>query len=228
MNRVFITGDTHQSVDILKLSSSVFKVGKELTKDDILIITGDAGFCWSCGTEPRGEEKFWRNWISNKPWTTFCTLGNHENYNLIKEFPIVEFHGAPAIKITDSLFYEIRGEIYTFNNKTFLSFGGADSTDIGWRRKGVSWWEEEAITQEQVDNVLEKLKLYNNKVDYVLTHTGGSEVCRTLGFEPRGSDLMLDKVLEKVEYKYHYCAHYHEDIIINDRTRILFNDIIEI
>lgn len=228
MSRIFVTGDVHQSIDIHKLSSSVFKVGKELTKNDILIVLGDAGFVFSYGQKASGEEKFWRNWISEKPWTTFCTMGNHEAYSFIKDFPIVEFHGAPAIKITDSLFYEVRGEIYTFDNKTFLSLGGADSTDIGWRRKGVSWWEEETITQEQIDKVLENLKQYDNKVDYLLTHTGGSEVCRNLGFEPRQSDLMLDKVLEKIDYKHRYCGHYHVDKIINDRTRILFDDIIEI
>ena len=228
MSRIFVTGDTHQSCDIHKLSSSAFKVSKDLTKEDILIITGDAGFVWSYGREPKGEEKFWRDWISEKPWTTFCTMGNHEAYSFIKDFPIVEFYGAPAVKITDSLFYEVRGEIYTFDNKTFLSLGGADSTDIGWRRKGISWWEEEAIIQKQVDKALERLKQYDNKVDYFLTHAGGSEVYRILGFEPRQSDLMLDKVLEKIECKKHYCGHYHVDKVINDRTRILYNDIIEI
>lgn len=34
-------GDTHQSVDIHKLSSSAFKVGKDLTKEDILIINSE-------------------------------------------------------------------------------------------------------------------------------------------------------------------------------------------
>lgn len=228
MSKLFITGDIHQSIDIHKLSSSNFKIGNELTKDDILVIAGDAGLVWSYGAEAKGEEKYWRNWLTNKNWTTFCTLGNHENYNLIETFPIVEFCGGKARKITDSIYYEIRGEIYNFNGKSYFSLGGADSIDKGFRKEGISWWSQEQITERDIINAKKNLRHYNYKIDYVLTHTGGSEVCRTLGFKPRQSDLMLDKVLERIEYKHRYIGHYHVDKIIDNKTRILFNDIIEI
>ena len=99
MSKLFITGDIHQSIDIHKLNSFNFKIGNELTKDDILVIAGDAGLVWSYGAEAKGEEKYWRDWINDKPWTTFCVLGNHEAYSLIEKFPIVEFCGAPARKL---------------------------------------------------------------------------------------------------------------------------------
>lgn len=228
MSRVFITGDTHQGVDVYKLSPSSFSIEKDLSKNDLLIITGDAGFVWAYGANAIGEEKFWRDWISNKPYTTFCTLGNHENYDLIKDFPIVDFCGGKARKITDSLYYEIRGEIYTFNGKTFLSLGGAESHDKEFRKRGVSWWSQESITEKDYQQALNNLKKYNNKVDYVLSHTGGVDVCSFLGFQSTISDKYLTRILQQIEYKKHYFGHIHMDKVFDEKTRSLYNDIIEI
>ena len=226
--RLFVTGDIHQSVDIHKLSSSNFKIKNDLTKNDILVITGDIGLVWNYGQTPFGEEKYWRNWLNNKPWTTFCTLGNHEAYNLIETFPIVEFCGGRARKISDSIYYEIRGEIYNLNGKSCLSLGGAESTDKEFRKEGISWWPQEQITEDDIRRVRKNLKRYNYKVDYIFTHTGGINVSSFLGFTPTISDVRLDEILREIEYSHHYCGHYHVDMNVDEKTRILYNDILEI
>lgn len=216
-------GDTHQSIDIGKLTTTKFPVQKDLTKDDIVIILGDAGFVWS----GREDDKYWQKWISEKNFTTFCVVGNHENYDLINNYPIVNFCGGKARKITDSLYYEIRGEVYTFDRKTFLSCGGAESTDKELRKEGTSWWPQEQITEAEINNALENLAAHNFQVDYIISHTGGSEVCRQLGFAPTISDEWLDKILETAKSDKHYLGHYHLDKLI-DKSRILYDDIIEI
>lgn len=226
--RLFVTGDIHQSVDIHKLSSSNFKIKNDLTKNDILVITGDIGLVWNYGQTPFGEEKYWRNWLNNKPWTTFCTLGNHEAYNLIETFPIVEFCGGRARKITDSIYYEIRGEIYNLNGKICLSLGGAESMDKEFRTEGITWWPQEQITEDDVRRARKNLRRYNYKVDYIFTHTGGINVNSYLGFTPTISDIKLDEVLCEIEYSRHYCGHYHVDMNLDEKTRILYNDILEI
>ena len=226
--RLFVTGDIHQSVDIHKLSSSNFKIKNDLTKNDILVITGDIGLVWNYGQTPFGEEKYWRNWLNNKPWTTFCTLGNHEAYNLIETFPIVEFCGGRARKISDSIYYEIRGEIYNLNGKICLSLGGAESIDKEFRKEGISWWPQEQITEDDIRRVRKNLKRYNYKVDYIFTHTGGINVSSFLGFTPTISDVRLDEILREIEYSHHYCGHYHVDMNVDEKTRILYNDILEI
>lgn len=226
--RLFVTGDIHQSVDIHKLSSSNFKIKNDLTKNDILVITGDIGLVWNYGQTPFGEEKYWRNWLNNKPWTTFCTLGNHEAYNLIETFPIVEFYGGRARKITDSIYYEIRGEIYNLNGKICLSLGGAESIDKEFRKEGISWWPQEQITEDDIRRARKNLKRYNYKVDYIFTHTGGINVSSFLGFTPTISDVRLDEILREIEYSRHYCGHYHVDMNVDEKTRILYDDILEI
>ena len=49
--RVFVTGDTHNMLDWKKLNTSNFPEQKKLTKDDIVIIAGDAGIVWDQGKQ---------------------------------------------------------------------------------------------------------------------------------------------------------------------------------
>lgn len=222
MGRIFITGDTHQSLDINKLNSKNFPLNSILTKDDILIVCGD----WGCIWDGSGEDKYWQNWYEKKNFTTFVVLGNHENYDLIQNYPIVQFCGGRARKVSDSVYLEIRGEVYNFNGKTFLSFGGADSTDKHLRKEGESWWSGERITEEDLENARRNVKKYDY-IDYVITHTGGSEVNRFIGFEPSESDKILDQILSEIKYGTHYCGHYHVDLYYLNH-RIIYDDVCEL
>ena len=47
MSRIFLTGDTHIPIDISKLNSKNFPEGKNLTKDDYVIVLGDFGLLWN-------------------------------------------------------------------------------------------------------------------------------------------------------------------------------------
>ena len=197
-----------------------------MTKEDIVVIMGDAGFIWNGG----GADKFWQNFLNDKPWTTFCVLGNHENYDLIEQLPVVDFHGAKAYKVNDSLYYAITGEVYEFCGKKCLVVNGADSHDLYnpdgtlYRTPHKSWWEQERITQDDINKALISLAQCNDKVDFIFSHTGGTEVNRMLGFKPTHSDFMLDLVLNTADYDQHFCGHYHVDKLC-DKSRILYDDI---
>ena len=86
MSRVFITGDLHGNIDIKKLNSKNFPEGNSLTKEDYVIICGDFGLVWNNSA----EELYWRKWLDEKPWTTLFVDGNHENFNLLNDYPICE------------------------------------------------------------------------------------------------------------------------------------------
>lgn len=191
-----------------------------MTKEDIVVIMGDAGFVWD-GSE---TDKYWQDFLDKKPWTTFCVLGNHEAYPLIEKLPIVDFHGTLARKVNDSIYYAISGEVYNLCGKKCLVVNGADSHDKVFRKEGISWWAQEKITQDDVNKALITLAQYNDKVDFIFSHTGGTEVCKMLGFSPTSSDFMLDLVLNTAEYDEHFCGHYHVDKLC-DKSRILYNDI---
>ena len=192
-----------------------------MTKEDIVVIMGDAGFVW----DGSATDKYWQDFLDKKPWTTFCVLGNHEAYPLIEKLPIVDFHGTPARKVNDSIYYAISGEVYNLCGKKCLVVNGADSHDKAFRTEGKSWWEQEYITQDDINKALISLAQHGDEVDFIFSHTGGTEVNRMLGFKPTHSDFMLDLVLNTADYDQHFCGHYHVDKLC-DKSRILYDDIL--
>lgn len=57
MSRIFITGDTHDDLQIYKLDSHNFPEGQKLTKDDYVIICGDFGLVWG-GRQDKIDKKY--------------------------------------------------------------------------------------------------------------------------------------------------------------------------
>jgi hypothetical protein len=75
------------------------------------------------------------------------------------------------IQIRPRLFYIPRGTSWTWDGVKFLVVGGAMSIDKGVRRPGMSWWQEEAISDEHVAKAQEA-----GKVDVMLTHDTPSAI----------------------------------------------------
>lgn len=224
MARLFVTGDTHGGLDMSKLNSRHFKCN-DLTKEDILVIMGDAGFIWADSS----QERFWQKFLNDKPWTTFCVLGNHENYDRVEQLPTTTFGGEECYQVSDSIYYAMTGKIYHLCGQDCLVMNGADSHDIfidgkRYRHPHTSWWEQEQITEKDVEIAKTNLSVYRGTVDYVFSHTGGTKICNFLGFKSTVSDLMLDKVLNETIYKQHYCGHYHVDKVTPDGI-ILYDDV---
>lgn len=223
MSRIFITGDTHGTIDFQKLTVRRFPIQKELNKSDILIICGDGGLCWLGGN----DDKWLQKWYEDKNFTTLIVDGNHENHVLISKLPIIEKFEGKVHQISNSVFYAIRGEVYNINEKKILTCGGADSRDKEWRTEGKSWWPQEQISSADISHAFYNLEQHDFCVDYIISHTGGSEVCKQLGFAFTISDEWLDKILETAQYSKHYLGHYHLDKWAGD-SRIIYNDIIEL
>ena len=134
MSRIFITGDTHGELEINKLGAKQFPIGVSLSKDDYVIICGDFGLIWDNGK----TDNYWLEWLSVKPFTILFIDGNHENFDLLESYPVKEWNGGKVHQIKDNIFHLMRGQIFTINNKTFFTMGGATSTDKD-RRKNICW-----------------------------------------------------------------------------------------
>lgn len=127
----------------------------------------------------------------------------------------------------------MRGQVFELEGNTIFTFGGATSIDRYMRREGVSWWREELPSYEELDEGIANLKRYNNKVDYIITHSCGE---RTLMYPPlrtRSSQMgrypennMLSYIEDIADYKKWYFAHYHLDGKFNDKMRVLYHDIV--
>lgn len=169
MNRIFVTGDTHGSIDIKKLSNKQWPLGKTLDNYDYLIILGDFGLLWDITWT--AEETYWRKFLDNRKYTVLFVDGNHENHARLDNLETTQFLGGKVGVVSDNIFHLRRGEIYTIANKTIFTFGGAASYDKQYRTENVSWWARELPSREEEERALDNLERAQHKVDYILTHT---------------------------------------------------------
>ena len=218
---IFITGDTHGDIDYKKL---LLLKKKNLSYDDYLIICGDAGICWS----PQILE-YHLSLYRDIGCTILFIDGNHENFEMLNSFPLVEFHNALMHQIDKHIFHILRGEILVLENISFLCVGGAVSIDKMYRTPYVSWWPEEEITYRDINNALSNLEKTNNKVDFVLTHCVDTHtVIKAFGFRRDICTDQLTFIDKVVEYKHWYFGHYHFDREINDKKTFLYQQIVMI
>lgn len=124
---VWITGDIHGNPQ--RFSTDNFPEQKEMTKDDVVIILGDFGLVWDYSGENK-TEKYWLDWLENKPFTTLFVDGNHDNFDRLDDYPIEKWHGGNVHFIRPSVIHLMRGQIFDIEDRSFFTFGGASSHDI--------------------------------------------------------------------------------------------------
>ena len=226
---IYITGDTHGTHDFAKLTTFV-KEHHELTKQNYLIIAGDFGGVWSAERLEEDLRPF-----QELPLTVLFVDGNHENFDLINAYPVEEWNGGKVHFIKPDIVHLMRGQVYEIEGKTFFTFGGATSIDRYLRHEGISWWSQEVPTFKDFDEGIDNLRLYKNKVDFIVTHSCDE---KALYYPPLISrikkktvypeNMMLSCFEGCVEYKHWYFGHYHMDGDLTDKKTVLYNDIKQI
>lgn len=222
-----ITGDPHG--DISRFYELYYNHGEgHWTKDDILIFCGDWGFLF---LNNKTENSFLDD-LSSRPYTICFVDGNHENFDAINTYPIIEWNGGKAHQIRKNIFHLMRGQVFEIDGKTFFTMGGAYSIDKGSRTPGYSWWPDELPTDADYKEATSNLQKYGMKVDYIITHTLPREMILRLGKYPDAHDMELTGFLEwimyEVDFKHWYCGHWHDDKELNDQFTILWFDVKEL
>ena len=220
---IYITGDTHGRPT--QLSTKNFPKGRELTKDDYVIIAGDFGLIWDNDPDKGKEEKWWKNWLNEKPWTTLFIDGNHENFTRLFNLPEEEKFGNIVGKYTDSIYHLKRGLVYDIDDLKVFTFGGAISVDKALRVPYKSWWPEELPSFLEMSLAVKQLEACGNEVDIIVTHEMPLKLFSriySLLIHPDALDdpvkKFLDHILDTVKFKKWYLGHYHED---NDYDNII-------
>lgn len=186
MERTYVAGDLHGSLDIFKLSRKYWPEQRHLTSDDALIQLGDFGLLWEAPDSLSKEAQFHLDVLGNKEYTVAFVDGNHENFDVLNSLPIVELWGGRAHRVqtnTGPVYHLIRGEIYIRNGKKFLALGGADSQDKLYRTEYVDWWKAERWSFEEQEYIYSQI-LNTPDIDYVVAHTCpnhiGQKLCEKL------------------------------------------------
>lgn len=223
---VYITGDTHGDLNFFKNPKL-----KKLTDRDILIVCGDFGFLWD--KDDIQEQKALE--ILNKKKYTICFVdGAHENYDILGEYTPYRWKGGNTHKISPNIFHLLRGEIFTFDGKTFFCMGGGESEDREIRVEGMSWWKDEMPTAEELMNGARNLKDYEYKVDYVITHEAPALAKDFIKLHSNQEvhlsplNTYLQELMKSVDYSHWYFGSLHMDLTVSKKMTAVFNEIIPI
>lgn len=219
---IHITGDTHADLnELIHRANSNY-----ITKGDTLIVTGDFGFTW--GDEVR---ELYLEKLAAVPYTIAFIDGNHENFDKIYSYPVVDFCGGKAHQVRKNIFHLMRGEVFIIEGFSFFCFGGAYSIDKALRTQHVSWWPQEIPSREDYDHASKTLERINFKTDYVLTHTIPQSFIYKLGITPDAHDAELTGYLEwlyrELDFKKWYAGHFHLNKDFG-RLHILYEGVIGI
>ena len=74
----------------------------------------------------------------------------------------------------------MRGQIFLIDGYKFFTFGGAKSSDIKYRKEGITWWKEEMPNQKEFDEGFNNLEINEWKVDFIVSHTCPVEIQKIL------------------------------------------------
>ncbi len=221
--KVYITGDTHGGYHKIKN----FCKKNETSKDDVLIILGDAGYNYFFNERDTQVKKK----IAKMPITLFCIRGNHEarpenvegiltelffenTVYVEPDFPNIKYaidglnYAIPIEYVSANDFYDIEKYDYDYEDSYFVTkahtmvIGGAYSVDKYHRiANGWSWFENEQLNDEEKQDIKDYLNfLYskgNNRIDVFLTHTCPCIYEPTDLFLPMVDQSMVDKSMER-------------------------------
>ena len=227
---VYITGDTHGNFNRIKN----FCVKNNTTKNDVLIILGDAGINYNLDS----SDTYLKYQLSKLPITLFCIHGNHEerpeNINTYKTDTFLDGEVYVESKFPH-IFFAKDGQVYNINNHKCLVLGGAYSVDKDYRIAcGAKWFASEQIPDDKKREIEHYLEQHDWNVDYVLSHTCPYNVRPTHLFlagvdqstVDNSMEVWLQKIADRLEFKHWYFGHYHADED-NEKYSMFYTDIVE-
>ena len=194
-------------------------------------------------------------YFAGKKYTILWVQGNHENYDMIAEYPVEEWHGGKVHKIRPSVIHMMRGQIFEIDGKSIFTFGGASSHDIdggilelddpdykekkkkldkGWRPYRInhlSWWQQELPSEEEMEEGRRNLAIHDNTVDFIVTHCCASSTQTLLGgsmYRPDIETEYLEEIRQNTRFRKWFFGHYHDNRNVNAKEILLYEQIIQI
>ena len=226
----YITGDTHGEFE--RIAQFCEKI--PTTRDDVMIILGDAGFNYFGG----GRDRRVKQRMAEMPITIFSIHGNHEKRPArIASYRITEWNGG-RVYVEDAypnLLFAIDGEVYDLGGTRTIVIGGAYSVDKHYRlANGWNWGDDEQPSDEIKAKVEQALAQRGWRIDAVLSHTVPLKYepievflsCVDQSTVDKSTEQWLDSIEDRLTYKRWYAGHYHTEKTI-DKLTLMFESIRE-
>ncbi|MBE5961667.1 MAG: metallophosphoesterase, partial [Lachnospiraceae bacterium] len=242
---IYITGDCHGHYK--RFTKKRFPTQRMMSKQDYVIVCGDFGL-W----DRSKKQEYYRKWLNGRNFTLLWVDGNHENYDMLKEYEIVEWKGGKVQFINPSIIHLMRGQIYEIDGLKIFTFGGARCHDIEGgvlelddehlaeksielEKKGIfyrvnhqSWWAEEMPSREERDEGIHNLGKYQNEVDYIITHCAPTSIQNYFTEGNYVTDELtdyLEGLKGSIKFKKWYFGHYHDNRIFEEKFCLLYKHI---
>lgn len=209
---IFVTGDTHFPIDSDKLfkSRQGFVLSK-MTREDYVIVLGDFGLFWKKRDKHNSENM---RQIQDLPYTLLFLDGNHENFDWLEEFLVIDKFGGKVHWCGKNILHLMRGEVYEIQDNRFFVCGGATSTDKEYRQPYISWWPQENLSGAEERKAIENLDHAAGPIDFILTHTCPASIVEQMFKVPAVCDVtakFLDVIKARLPSTPWYFGHWHED-----------------
>lgn len=240
---IYVTGDTHGNArDICNVIAQI----KNPSKDDFVIIAGDAGFeyeSYVMGQAKREARKFPGTWI--------VLRGNHDSsyWKMHEEDPdweIIQHQGCDYLRQKNypNIWYlPDAGCIYRIQNFNILFIPGAYSVDKWYRLRNRYPWnpsEQLSVKERNELNLLvtEWIDLGFN-IDFVIAHTFPAKMekyYRDLfmsGLDQSSVDKTTEVWLNEMSniyenapgFKHYFGGHFHDDRRLNKKYTMLYDEV---
>lgn len=217
MTRIGLLGDTHSNFPWIHYAIDAF----DRFGINTVIQVGDLGI-WPGKSYTRAWDEVQSHLVA-KDQLWLVAPGNHEDYDQIEGIPIDEETGWKPFR--DNIALLPRGARWEMGKLSFVALGGANSVDRGYRQtmsrdknRPPTWWAQESITQEDVDNVAA-----GGYADVMIAHdapNGVDTISRRIHGNPFGFDpidilyandgrAMMDQAFRAVAPKLFIHGHYH-------------------
>ena len=223
--RFYVTGDIHG--DFNSLLDFIEKFN--LKEGDNIIVLGDVALAW------RQDQVDYNANIENyERWCNGVHLywidGNHENFDIIKSW---ELNAEGIYNNSEHIHYCSRGTILNINDKKILFMGGADSVDKFRRTEHLSWWEDETVTDKDIQGITGHFNyVFSHACPRSIFNTNKVYLCTLTNINEdnaiHNSEDTLEKLKNNISYDNWFFAHYHIDRKLDDKHRCLFEDFIEL
>jgi len=244
--RIFICADLHGDAYVIK---NIIDQIKNPSKEDIIIVAGDAGFeygNYTMGAAKKMAQKFPGHWIVMRGNHDNCYMNDHQND---KGWSFIEDGVNTFIyqnKYPNIWYINDNGGIYNIKDFTFLFLPGAYSVDKYYRlRNNYPYNPNEQLDTTTMNELCDIVRSWNEKgfpIDYVVGHTFPKWL------EPYYSDLFIsgldqsniDKTTEQwlgviseyfednPSFKMYYGGHFHSQKYMTDKYMMVYQNPIEI
>ena len=188
----------------------------------------------------------------------YAKMPPEEKEKLRRGYPREKWHGGYVRVLRPSVLMLERGDIFVIDGKTCFAFGGARSHDIRdgimdpaafpdettfaseyrirrsgmIRVRGVSWWDAEMPSQEEMDRGRRNIESFMEKheqINFVFTHDAPASDKLFLGYD--GID-ELNRYLESLKgimkYDQWFYGHLHSNCRVFENDYLLYEQIIRI